>query len=181
MQEAVHFVGSGTSGGSNQSLPWPVGSGGRESLLCSIPNNIKENVWYDMKRRPSEYVRATYLLVREREKAISRNEEKEVGREKAVSGDEEKKVVGRDFYFAPLRTSCVPRNLQVDTTTLVTILFTHKQMTAMRKDKTMEEYKKLVWGEFLGLQKVNKKTKKYSFHGLIHTDGVSVSLIYSRN
>ena len=76
-----------------------------------------------MKRRPSEYVRATYLLVQEREKAISRNEEKEVGREKAVSGDEEKKVKkGRDFCFAPLRTSCVPRNLLVDTTTLAFVL-----------------------------------------------------------
>ena len=60
---------------------------------------------------------------------------------------------------------------------LTPTVFTHKQLTAMRKDKTMEEYKKLVWGEFFELQKVNKKTKKYSFHGLIHTDGVSVSLI----
>ena len=38
----------------------------RESLLCCIPHNIKENVWYDMKKRPSEYVRATW----EREKAL---------------------------------------------------------------------------------------------------------------
>ena len=38
----------------------------RESLLCSIPHNINQNVWYDMKKRPSEYVRATYLLVLER-------------------------------------------------------------------------------------------------------------------
>ena len=62
-------------------------------------------------------------------------------------------MVGRDFCFAPLRVSCVPRNLQLDTITLAEIIFTNKQITALRKDKTMEEYKKLVWAEFWKYQR----------------------------
>ena len=63
----------------------------REPLQRVVPANpAKGCVVYDMKKRPSEYVAATYRMCRE---------------------------TGQDFCFAPLSRKCVPRHFKVDTET----------------------------------------------------------------
>lgn len=148
----------------------------REALKRVLPSHPSNaSVYLDMKKRPSDYVLATYRLCQERaackQTAVESSEKKQ-----------RKKGGNRDFCFAPLRTDCIPKNLKIDTETLAQISIPYKETVAARKEFTSRScYNDWVWNRFLDRKTVDRKLRNgFTFHHQISTDGVSASILYSR-
>lgn len=94
-----------------------------ETLRRVLPSEpAKGSIRYDMKKSPSRYVEATYRLCVESEKrkAAEKVKEDKLATTTTTAARVQKKQKqnrkgDRDFCFAPLRTSCVPRNIKIDT------------------------------------------------------------------
>lgn len=67
----------------------------REALKRVLPSHpLNASLYYDMKRRPSEYVSATYRLCQERAACQQTTEERSEKKRRKKGGN-------RDFCFAP--------------------------------------------------------------------------------
>lgn len=131
----------------------------KEMFERVLPDDVQKNVCYDMKARPSKYVRATFELA-----LLTRGGTKKT-----------------QVCFCPLRTSCTPCHVKLDTEAMAQIFVPYKQ--AVRERKTAEDrtaYNDLVWNRLLDRPKVDRKSRKYRFHHEITTDGVAVTLLYSK-
>ena len=128
-----------------------------------VPSDLaKESVHYDLKKRPSEYVAATYRLCIKRQMASTTNEQTKEGGEAKGGGS----VKFRDFCFAPLHTSCIPKHVKIHTEILAQILVPHKEAVLARKNApTRNHYNDWVWNKVLARKKVDRKLRKgFRFH-----------------
>lgn len=126
----------------------------REILPERVDSN---NVHIDLKKFPSKYVGATYRLSRA--------------------------MPDSDICFAPLRRSCIPCHVKLDTEALAQIFVPYKKAVEARKaagTSNRMNYNDWVWGHVLNRRVVDGKSRKYRFHHEIMTDGVAVSLLYAR-
>ena len=146
----------------------------REPLQRAVPSDpANGNVWYDMKKRPSAYVAATFRLCQERKKAL---------KEGSGHVEKRKRRSERDFCFAPLRVSCTPKHLKIDTETACQLFVPYREATSARKEATTRTvFNDWVWNKLLNRRRVEHKLRKgFTFHHEITTDGVSASILYSR-
>ena len=126
-----------------------------------IPEKIKKNVYYDLECSPQHYLfPLIYMSLKLEEK--------------------EKKL----FQFCPLRKTLIPKYMNIDTKTLITMLFdTKKHKTTQGKllDK-VNESKELIWKSLFDMEKINKlmNPNKYIFNHMFSTDGVGCSLVFIR-
>jgi len=126
-----------------------------------IPEKIKKNVYYDLECSPQHYLfPLIYMSLKLEEK--------------------EKKL----FQFCPLRKTLIPKYMNIDTKTLITMLFdTKKHKTTQGKllDK-VNESKELIWNSLFDMGKINKlmNPNKYIFNHMFSTDGVGCSLVFIR-
>ena len=123
-----------------------------------LPEN-PANTFYDLKARPERYFAATAKLCRE------------IGEESCK------------FSFCPTRSSCVPCHCKFDTEAMAQLLLPYKTCVEERKARGKDgrkEYNDWVWNAFVDRKKVDSKLKKFRFHHEMTTDGVAVSLLYSR-
>lgn len=119
---------------------------------------------------PFEYVGATYRLCLERASGLAsraRSEEKK-----------SKRGADKEFCFAPLRTSCIPKHVKIDTETLSQITVPYKKAVAARKEApSMLDFNNWVWNRALDRKKVDRKLRMgFCFHHEITTDGVCLFL-----
>ena len=84
------------------------------------------------------------------------------------------------FNVFPLRTSCVPKHVTIDTTSLVALLHTGKGKSKRKADLSKEGTKQSIWNEFFFVNKRCFRKAGYDFHFMIRTDGISCSLVFSR-
>ncbi len=131
-----------------------------DSLKRILPQSpAKNNITYDLKANPSKYLEATLRLCRE-------------------LGAEDCK-----FSFCPTRSSCIPCHCKMDTESLAQLILPRKECVKARNDfgkDGRKEYNDWVWNKVVRRKKIDSKFKTFSFHHEISTDGVSVSLLYSR-
>ena len=131
-----------------------------EWLKKVIPEDAKkQNIYYDMKSRPSLYVLATFELAL------------------LTKGSPVKGMV-----FCPLRTSSIPSHIKLDTEAVAQCFLPYKAAMEARKSAPDREiYNDYVWNPLLDRKKVDGKTRKFKFHHEITTDGVAASLLFSRD
>jgi hypothetical protein len=87
----------------------------------------------------------------------------------------------RLFNILPLRTNIIPKNVIFDTCGLIQNLLGDESTT-----KHLQNYKKdnnqfTLWNRLFKLNKRVFKKNKYSFHNMIRTDGISISILFVRN
>jgi len=73
----------------------------------------------------------------------------------------------------------------MDTETVLEMFFPFKERVTWRKkfgpgEQDRKAFNTAVWNRILRMQKVRSKSRSYAFHHEITTDGVSVSLLYSK-
>ena len=76
----------------------------------------------------------------------------------------------------------MPKHLKIDTETLAQLFVPYKEAVTARKDApTRSAFNDWVWDRLLDRRKVDRKLRKgFRFHHEISTDGVSISILYSR-
>ena len=114
---------------------------------------MKGNLIYDLKAKPLDYLPSMIHICSELEN------------------------FGRHVHCIPLRTSCVPSYITIDTTTLMMLMIDEDVLTFRKKVK---ESKGTIWNAFFELGNKAFHRKDYKFHGMIKTDGVGVSVLFHR-
>ena len=76
-----------------------------------------------------------------------------------------------------MRTSCVPRNIKINTETVSQIAIKYSDAVAAKKQAAFRsDFNNWVWNQVLDRRKLDHKWRKgFNFHHKITTDGVSVS------
>ena len=128
-----------------------------------LPNKKKyekNSIYYDLKCSPMDYFPCMIFMM------------------KQVENDSES--VNNVF---PLRSELAPKYIRFDTTTLVNLLF-RKKHGAKGFYKTKGELKKnedKIWEFFFRTEQKVFRKSGYSFHHMISTDGVGLSILFLRN
>ena len=104
----------------------------RAPLRTILPERV--NIYLDLKTNPSKYVRATYRL--------------------------SQAMQDSDICFAPLRRSCIPRHVKLDTEALAQIFVPYKKAVEARKAANRLIYNDWVWGHVLSRRVVDGKSRK---------------------
>ncbi len=122
----------------------------RDLLQGTLPRDIVKNVQYDLKRDPARYVMKMCNIM----------------------GD------SCDICFLPTRRSNVPCYCKLDTEDVAQLFILYSERLEMRKSLVdRSAFNEQVWKKVL---KTEILEKKYTFHQEISTDGVAVSILYSR-
>lgn len=121
------------------------------------PDPSKKSYHYDVKSRPQRYLK--YMIMMSK---IFRNERVML------------------YQIIPQRSSCIPMNFDIDTTTLILLFIPNKKYYL----DNVTENQNYVWSQIFRIDKeIFKKKlfkrKKYHFGHRITTDGVSASIIYN--
>jgi hypothetical protein len=87
---------------------------------------------------------------------------------------EDKKV--KTFNVFPLRSSCTPKYITIDTQTIVHLLMKEKgDSKYLKKISTKAD---IIWHKFFKTESYIFRKKNYHFNHLIHTDGVGASISF---
>lgn len=141
----------------------------------SFVNNGVDSVAYDVKVHPgSDYLLCMYKIMKKVEAA---NE---------VANNEDKVALLNPF---PLRSSVIPAHMTVDTKGLVQMFYvTEKEAkkggtpppTKSELSRNITKYKSFIWSKFFRTESKCFTRKGFKFHGMIHTDGVSLSVVFQK-
>jgi hypothetical protein len=135
-----------------------------------IPNKDtfdKNSILYDIKSNTQDYLKSFIYLG--------------IKIEKLYNIEDKDNHTIRLFNILPLRTNIVPKNIVIDTCGLIQNLLGNESTT-----KHLQNYKKdnnqfILWNRLFKLNKRVFKKNKYSFHNMIRTDGISISILFVRN
>lgn len=130
----------------------------RNTLRKVLPDEIeKGSISYDLKKSPGKYVACTKQIC---------------------------KILGNDckMQFLPSRRSWVPCHVKFDTESILQMFTPSKRRLEWRRSfgEDRKAFNDSVWGTILKCKKVESKSRNFSFHHELSTDGVAVSLLYSR-
>lgn len=114
---------------------------------------MKDNLIYDLKAKPLDYLPSMIHICSELEK------------------------FGRHVHCIPLRTSSVPSYTTIDTTTLIMLMVDEDVLTFRKKVK---ENKEAIWNAYFEMGNKAFNRKDYKFHGMIKTDGIGASVLFHR-
>jgi hypothetical protein len=120
----------------------------------------KDNLYYDLQCNPQDYLPCMIRMMKEVEK--------------------DKVMIYNVF---PMRNDIIMKNIKLDTTALVYLLFTRKQgkKTNYLSGGNLKKYENKIWKFFFRTERQCFKKPKYTFHHMIETDGVSCSILMLRN
>lgn len=152
-REATTVLNSALSGDWENVEPWL-----KSALGEVLPREIeKGSIHYDLKKSPEKYVACTRRLCR-------------------AMGDDCK------IQFLPSRRSWVPCHVKFDTESVLQMFVPYKTRVEWRKrfGEDRKGFNDAVWDTILDSKKVDSKSRKFSFHHELSTDGVAASLLYSR-
>ena len=127
-----------------------------------FPENINNNLHYDVKMRPFEYLKGMLYM-----NSLLENEEHKL------------------FQPLPLRSNIIPKSILLDTSAIVSLFCPEKdkQGNKILKSELLKHIKDNqheVWNAFLNLQHKIFRNKHYQFHHQIQTDGISCCLLFIR-
>lgn len=124
-----------------------------KSKLIPKEKYLKNNIEYDVKAKPMDYLSSMFYVCSQLEK------------------------YGRHVHAFPLCTSSIPSYATIDTTTLIMLMIDEN---ALMFRKMVKESKEDVWGSFFQLGNKAFRRKDYRFHYMIKTDGVGASILFHR-
>ena len=130
-----------------------------------------------MKSNTHDYIKPLIYIGKELEKTYDKIsiEIKEADKKK------EKPIVEqiRLFNVLPLRTNIVPKNICIDTCSLIQNLVGESTGELLKNYKKENKQHKL-WNDYFNLDKKVFKKNKYQFNYMIKTDAISVSILFIR-
>ena len=133
-----------------------------ENKSFLIPQIINKNIYYDLECTPQNYLYPMIFMTLKLE-------------------EKEKKL----FQFCPLRKSLIPKYMNIDTKTLVTMLVDTKKIKISQTElvKKINDNKDVVWNSLFNMEKINKlmNADKYIFNHMFSTDGIGCSLVFLRS
>ena len=129
-----------------------------ETLRSVLPGSIeKSSVHYDLAKSPEKYVECTRRLCR-------------------LLGEQCK------VHFLPSRRSWVPCHVKFDTESVLQMFISYKRRVEWRKrfGEDRKSFNIAVWESLVKAKVMASKSRHFEFHHEITTDGVAVSMLYSR-
>lgn len=142
-----------------------------------LPNTYEESFFYDAKCNPNKYLNYTIKM---NKKIEEMNDEIDTQILEAENEDKIKVLQTNKkklFQPIPLRTSCVPGYITIDTNVILST-FGVKGESNLNKD-TMKNFRH-IWLKVFNIDKSEFKKKGYHFTS-IQTDGVGVSIIFGKD
>jgi len=134
----------------------------RNHVLPSKKKFEKDNIYYDLKCNPMDYLPSMIYMM------------------KQVENEKENNSISNVF---PMRSEITPKYIRLDTTTLVHLLLRKEQ--GNKSDYTTEGNLKKnedkIWKFFFRIERKLFTKNDYSFHHMISTDGIGVSILLLRN
>ena len=117
----------------------------------------KNSIYYDLQCNPQDYFICMYRMMNMIEKK-----------------DE------NIYNLFPMRNEIAPKHIKIDTTSIVHLLFEKNKAFFLTKGNLKKNENK-IWKLFFRTERQCFNNKKYTFHHMINTDGVSCSIILIRN
>jgi hypothetical protein len=139
----------------------------RKFILPNKTNFDKNSIMYDIKSNTQDYIKPFIYLGKQIEKFYD------------MENKDNHKI--RLFNILPLRTNIVPKNIVIDTCGLIQNLLGDKSTTEHLKNYKQNNNQFNLWNGIFKLNKRVFKKSKYSFHNMIRTDGISISILFVRN
>ena len=129
-------------------------------VLPTKDTYMKDFLYYDLQCNPQDYFQGMLRITAYVETAGQRN-----------------------CSVCPLRQSVIPKHITLDTATLIKLLYTKENglKSKMLVKGELVRNQDSLWGIFFHTQKKMFKKNNYKFHHLLHTDGVSCSIVMNRN
>jgi len=127
----------------------------------------KNNIFYDIKANTHHYLHSFMYLAIQLEKLYDKEDK------------EHHKI--RLFNVLPLRTNIVPKNITIDTCALIQNLLGDESTTQHLLNYKKDNNQFSLWNRIFKLNNKVFKKNKYSFHYMIRTDGISISILFIRN
>lgn len=132
--------------------------------LKLIPNKTKfekDNLFYDLQCHPQDYLHQMIYIMNELEQLN----------------------ISISNVF-PLRNDIIPKHIKIDTTSIVHLLMNGEKSLPtdyFLRHGNLKRYEDKIWKFFFRTEQKCFKKKKYTFHHMICTDGVSCSVMLLRN
>ena len=130
-----------------------------------IPNKTKfdkDSLYYDLQCHPQSYLPCMVFMMSEIEK--------------------QEKMICNVF---PLRSEIIPKHIKIDTTSIIHILMNDKDKCLSKSyfltEGNLKRHEDKIWNFFFRTERGSFKKKKYTFHHMICTDGISCSIMLIRN
>jgi hypothetical protein len=122
----------------------------------------KNNIYYDIQCHPQDYLPCMIFMMKYIEK-----------QDKTI------------FNVFPLRTDIIPKHIKIDTTSIIHMLM-HDKNKCLTRDffltkGNLKRNEDRIWKFFFRTERKCFRKKKYTFHHMIYTDGVSCSILLVRN
>jgi hypothetical protein len=127
-----------------------------------LPNKNKyekDNLMYDLKANSLTYFTCMIYMM------------------KQVQHDNENNTIYNVF---PMRSEITPKYIRLDTTTLVKLLLREEHGTKKSFVASIKKRENDIWKFFFRTERKMFKKKGYSYHHMISTDGVGVSILFLR-
>ncbi len=177
----------------------------RKLIYQSKTKFEEDNIYYDLKVKPQDYLKSMFYICRELEKVYNQIKKDN----ESINDEEKKKKQIRLFNVIPLRTNIIQKSICLDSCGLINNFLDKSLKTDEGKNKDKNEeiknsqkyknrdiggnvhnidnynYKqndnqKLLWDYFFRTNKRVFKKNKYQFNYMIKTDGISVSILFVR-
>ena len=131
----------------------------KKHILPNKPKFQEKNIYYDLKCSPMDYLPCMIFMMKQVE-------------------NEDCKVCN----VFPIRSSIVPSYIRLDTTTLVNLLLRkeHGTKSHYKTEGNLKKNEDKIWNFFFRTELKCFKKTEYSFHHMLSTDGVSVSILLLR-
>ena len=133
----------------------------KEIILPDKDNFEKNSIYYDLQCNPNDYFICMFKMANIMEKR------------------------GYNCYnLFPMRTDISPKHIKIDTTSIIHMLMDESKClskTYFLTEGRLKKYEDKIWNFFFRTELSCFKKKKYTFHHMICTDGVSCSILLIRN
>jgi len=133
----------------------------RNYVLPNKKKFEKDTIYYDLKCNPMDYLPSMIYMM------------------KHVEIEKENNSISNVF---PMRSEITPKYIRLDTTTLVNILFRkhHGSKALYKTNGNLKKNEDKIWKFFFRIERKLFTKPNYSFHHMISTDGISVSVLLLR-
>ena len=136
----------------------------RKYILKNKKCFAEDNIYYDIKVYPQDYLKPLIYIGKELEKMN-------------ITRDDKNKI--RLFNCLPLRTNIVPKSICLDTPSIIQNLLCQNTGEELKNYKKGNNQKR-IWGTYFKLDKKVFKKNKYQFNYMVKTDAISVSILFIR-
>jgi hypothetical protein len=152
------------------------------------PSNIEKTMAYDCKANPYKYISVSYYIncqyetyndsiykeIEKLQKKVEKARKEETKNKYNNSIKELNSKIIKLFQLMPLRNSCVPKYLLIDSATLANIFSDKGCKGNLIQD--LKNNRDTIWNTYFNMNKSIFKLKDYNFNYTLITDGIGCSL-----